>query len=215
MGREDLPMPWKETCAMNERLGFVFEVERGERTMSELCRVFGISRKTGYKILARYRQLGADGLADRSRAPRTHPNAVSKDTAAAIVRLRRRFRDWGAVKLLDWLERHQPHLQLPAPSTAAELLKRHGLVKARARKRHSTPYGAPFVQATAANDLWSADFKGQCRLGNGQLCYPLTFSDAASRFPRIWPARSHSHRQRPTLRLDRSGRLVAAVAVVD
>ena len=175
-------MPWKETCAMNERLGFVLEVERGERTVSELCRVFGISRKTGHKMLARYRELGPAGLADQSRAPHTHPNATSEQSAAEIVRLRRRFPDWGPVKLLDWLERHKPHLVLPAPCTAAELLKREGLVKPRSRKRRATPYGAPFVQASAPNDLWSADFKGQFRLGNGQLCYPLTLSDAASRF---------------------------------
>jgi transposase InsO family protein len=175
-------MSWKDTCAMKERLGFVLEVERGERTVSELCRVFGISRKTGYKMLGRYRELGAAGLEDLSRAPHTHPNAISKETAADVVRLRRRFPDWGPLKLLDWLERHKPHLALPAPCTAAELLKREGLVKARARKRHSTPYGAPFVHATAANDLWSADFKGQFRMGNGELCYPLTLSDGASRF---------------------------------
>jgi putative transposase len=175
-------MSWKDTCAMKERLAFVLEVERGERTVSELCRVFGVSRKTGYKMLGRYRESGAVGLEDLSRAPHTHPNAMSQQTAAEIVRLRRHFPDWGAVKLLDWLERHKPHLALPAPCTAAELLKREGLVKARACKRHSTPYGAPFVQATAANDLWGADFKGQFRMGNGALCYPLTLSDGASRF---------------------------------
>lgn len=175
-------MTWKETCAMNERLGFVLEVEQTERSVSELCRVFGISRKTGYKFLERYRQFGPAGLEERSRAPHTHPNAMSKETAAQIVRLRQRFPDWGPVKLLDWLERHKPHLALPASCTAAELLKREGLVKPRARKRHSTPYGAPLVQAVAPNDLWSADFKGQFRMSNGQLCYPLTLSDATSRF---------------------------------
>jgi putative transposase len=175
-------MPWKETCAMNERLGFVLEVERGERTMSELCRVFGVSRKTGYKMLARYRQFGPAGVEERSRAPHTHPNAMSEQTAAEIVRLRRRFPDWGPLKLLDWLERHPPARVLPAPCTVAELLKREGLVKPRVRKRRATPYGAPFVQAVAPNDLWSADFKGQFRMGNGALCYPLTLSDSASRF---------------------------------
>ena len=167
---------------MNERLGFVCEVERGERTVSELCRVFGVSRKTGYKWLERYRELGEPGLEERSRATHTHPNAMSKEAAAEIVRLRRRYPDWGPVKLLDWLERRKPDVVLPAACTAAELLKREGLVKARARKRHSTPYGAPFVQAVAPNDLWSADFKGQFRMGNGELCYPLTLSDGASRY---------------------------------
>ena len=175
-------MPWRQTCSMNERLGFVCEVERGERTVSELCRVFGVSRKTGYKWLERYRELGEPGLEERSRATHTHPNAMSKEAAAEIVRLRRRYPDWGPVKLLDWLERRKPDVVLPAACTAAELLKREGLVKARARKRHSTPYGAPFVQAVAPNDLWSADFKGQFRMGNGELCYPLTLSDGASRY---------------------------------
>lgn len=175
-------MAWKATCPMNERLGFVLEVERGERTVSELCRVFGVSRKTGYKFIERYREFGPAGLDDRSRAPHTHPHAMSTQAAAEIVRLRRRYPDWGPLKLLDWLERYQPDLALPAPCTAAELLKREGLVKTRKRKRHSTPYGAPFVQAVAPNDLWSADFKGQFRMGNGELCYPLTLSDGASRF---------------------------------
>jgi len=175
-------MTWKATDPMNERLGFVVEVERGERTMSELCRVFTVSRKTGYKWLARYRELGAVGLEERSPAPHHHANAMNPRTAVEIVRLRRRFPDWGPLKLLDWLERRRPELALPAPCTAAELLKREGLVKSRARKRHSTPYGAPFVQAVAPNDLWSADFKGQFRMGNGQWCYPLTLSDQATRY---------------------------------
>jgi transposase InsO family protein len=175
-------MPWKETYAMNERLGFVLEVDRGERTVSELCRVFGISRKTGYKLLARYRQFGAEGLADRSRAPHSRPHAMSEATARALLRLRGRYRDWGPLKLLDWLERQRPELVLPSPSTVSELLKREGLVKPRARRRHSTPYGAPFVQASAANELWSVDFKGDFLTRHGQRCYPLTMSDAASRF---------------------------------
>lgn len=72
---------------------------------------------------------------------------MSQETATEIVRLRRRYPDWGPIKLLDWLERRRPELALPAPCTAAELLKREGLVKPRGRKRHSTPYGAPFVEA--------------------------------------------------------------------
>lgn len=175
-------MPWKETCAVNERLGFVLEVERGERTVSELCRVFGISRKTGYKFLERYRTHGESGLEERSRAPHHHPHAMSQETAMEILRVRRRHPDWGPLTVLDWIERRLPHLALPAPSTAAELLRRAGLVKARKRKRHATPYGAPFVQALAPNDLWGADFKGQFRMGNGELCYPLTLSDATSRY---------------------------------
>lgn len=175
-------MPWKETCAMKERLGFVLEVARGERTVSELCRVFGISRKTGYKWLNRYEELGEAGVEERSRAPHHRPQCMSEHSALEIIRVRRRHPDWGPVTVLDWLERRMPHLALPAASTVAELLKRAGLVKERKRKRHATPYGAPFVQAQAPNDLWSADFKGQFRMGNGELCYPFTLSDATSRY---------------------------------
>jgi len=175
-------MPWKETCAMNERLGFVLEFERGEETLSELCRRFGISRKTGYKFLARYHAEGAEGVRDRSRAPHQRADAVDPEAAERVIGLRQRYPDWGPRKLIDWLERKAPELRLPSASTAARLLKQAGLVKPRGRKRRATPYGAPFVTAVEPNDLWCIDFKGQWRMGNGRLCYPLTLSDAASRY---------------------------------
>ena len=101
-------MPWKETCAMNERLGFVCEVERGERTMSELCRVFGISRKTGYKWLERYRELGEAGLEELSRAPHHHPNAMSKETATEIIRVRGFTRTGGRIRCSTGLNDASP-----------------------------------------------------------------------------------------------------------
>ena len=175
-------MTWRHTDPMKERQAFVLEYERGERTMSELCRVFNVSRRTGYKLLARYREEGVSGLADRSRAPHHHANAVDPEVARQLLELRRRHADWGPVTLLSWLAPRVAGVKLPAASTVAELLRRHGLIKARARQRHSTPYGAPFVQAHAPNELWGADFKGQFRVHDGHLCYPLTISDAASRF---------------------------------
>ena len=175
-------MTWKETCPMKERVGFIVELQRGERTMSETCRIFGVSRKTGYKWLDRYQQFGAAGLEDQSRAPHAHPNAVAEDVKARLLQVRLRHPDWGPIKLLDWLALNEPQWCLPVASTVAALLGRHALVKLRRRHRRSVPYGAPFVQATAPNELWSADFKGQFRLGNGRLCYPLTISDGASRY---------------------------------
>lgn len=175
-------MSWRHTEPMKERLAFVAELERSERTMSELCRVFNVSRKTGHKWAARYREEGVTGLVEHSRAAHEHPNAMCPEVARRLLELRARHPDWGPLKLLDWLGPRAPELRLPAASTAAELLKRHGMIKVRARTRHSVPYGAPFVQAVAPNELWGADFKGQFRLGEGRLCYPLTLSDAASRF---------------------------------
>jgi putative transposase len=175
-------MSWRETCPMKERIGFVAELERGERTMTELCRVFGISRKTGHKWWTRYRQGGVPGLEDRSRAPHTRVQLVGEPVKAALLQLRERHPDWGPRTLLGWLARHRSELALPAASTAALLLKRHGLIKARRASRARTPYGAPFVVALAPNELWSADFKGQFRTGDGRYCYPLTVSDAYSRY---------------------------------
>lgn len=175
-------MSWKETCAMKERIGLMAELERDERTMSELCRVFGVSRKTGYKWWARYRQGGIPGLQDRSRAPLRRNDLVAEPVKAALLELRARHPDWGPQKLLDWMRLRRPDLPLPVASTVALLLARHGLVKPRAASRARTPYGAPFVVAVAPNELWSADFKGQFRTGDGRYCYPLTVSDAYSRF---------------------------------
>jgi len=175
-------MSWRETCAMKERIGLMTELERGERSMSELCQVFGISRKTGYKWSARYREHGIAGLEDQSRAPHTRPHVVGEPVKAALLELRARHPDWGPVKLLDWLRPRYPDLMLPVASTVALLLTRHGLVKPRPASRNRTPYGAPFVVAVAPNELWSADFKGQFRTGDGRYCYPLTISDAYSRF---------------------------------
>jgi len=175
-------MSWKETCAMKERIGFVAELERGERTMSELCRVFGVSRKTGYKWWDRYQQRGIAGLEDHSRAPLSRPYAVSEPVKAALLELRGRHPDWGPQKLLAWFALHRPGLALPAASTVASLLARRGLVKPRHPSRSRTPYGAPFVVAVAPNELWGADFKGQFRTVDRRYCYPLTVSDAYSRY---------------------------------
>jgi transposase InsO family protein len=167
---------------MQERLSFVQEVKRGTRSMSDLCRLFGISRKSGYKWLARYEEGGVSALSDRSRAAHMHPNAMDQTAAALLLALRARHPDWGPQKLLVYLARQQPRLPLPAISTVAALLKRHDLIKPRRARRRTAPYSAPFIQAGAPNELWSADFKGQFRLLDARYCYPLTISDSYSRY---------------------------------
>jgi transposase InsO family protein len=167
---------------MKEKFGLIAELERGERTMSELCRVLNVSRKTGYKWWARYREQGVAGLEERSRAPHHRVDRVSAEVVQALLELRAQHPDWGPCTLLSWLAMRRPQLARPAPSTVALLLARHGLVKPRRAHRRSVPYGAPFVTASAPNELWSADFKGQFRMGDGHYCYPLTMSDAYSRY---------------------------------
>jgi len=167
---------------MNEKLKFITTHQSGEYSMAELCRRFGISRKTGYKWICRYERTGISGLEEHSRAPHVHPNAVSLSQVRALLELKYRHSHWGPKKVHDWLLLNRPEHKWPAVSTISELYKRHGLVKPRRRRTRSVAHSQPFKEATASNVVWSADFKGQFRLGNGQWCYPLTMSDNHSRF---------------------------------
>ena len=175
-------MPWAETEPMKERMRFVTEAERGLYSMTELCERYGISRRTGYKWLDRYEASGPASLLERSRAPRHCPHRLDPGIAVAVTAARRAHPSWGPRKLLAWLEARRPDLVLPAASTAGDLLKRCGLVQGRRRRRQWAHPGAPTMATTAANDLWTTDFKGQFRTGDGQYCYPLTIADYESRY---------------------------------
>lgn len=134
-------MPWTETAPMNERMRFVTDWERDLYSMVELCERYGVSRKTGYKWIARYEHEGLDGLRERSRAPHHCPPRISADLAAAICTARRQHPTWGPEKILQWLQRRQRAFDVPATSTAGDLLARRGLVKRRRRRRHYTHPG--------------------------------------------------------------------------
>jgi putative transposase len=175
-------MPWKKTCAMDERVRFVADWLSGDFGKRELCEAYGISRPTGDKWIARYRQEGADGLKERSRAPRSHPNVVPEALRARIIEMKLAHQSFGPKKVTDRLRERHPQVAWPADSTAGEILKRAGLVKPRVRRRRAAPDPAPFGECVQPNYTWSADFKGDFRLGNGRRCYPLTISDNFSRY---------------------------------
>jgi len=175
-------MPWQETDPMNERLKFIAAHQSGLYSMSELCEHFGTSRKTGYKWLARYDEEGVDGLKDRSHAPRECPHRMEAAVEAALLSARRAHPTWGPRKLLPWLSRHRPELELPAASTAGDLLARHGLVELRSRRSRPKHPRTPLLDAEAPNQVWTADFKGEFRTRDGRYCYPLTVADAHTRF---------------------------------
>jgi transposase len=171
-------MPWKETCAMTERLRFVALADGGEETMAELCRQFGISRKSGYKLLARYAEEGVEGLRDRSHAALHHPHAVSEVVEQRIVALRTEHPSWGPRKLRARLQMLDSATAWPVASTIGEIVRRHGLVIPR-RRRMVTPADlSPFVSCAGPNDNWCIDFKGWFRTQDGRRCDPLTISDA-------------------------------------
>jgi transposase InsO family protein len=175
-------MPWKEVTAVNERMQFVARLKAGER-MSDLCREFGISRKTGYKFERRYEQHGPGGLYDFSRRPRRLARQVSPGIQTAILELKRERPTWGAAKIQEVLHRRNPQIELPVRSTIHDLLDRYGLVKKRSKRRRYHAY--PTLREDdikSPNQLWCADFKGQFRMRNAQYCYPLTVSDFHSRY---------------------------------
>ena len=175
-------MPWLETAPMEQRERFIRDERLALYTMTELCERYGISRKTGYKWLDRFDAGGRAGLSDRSRAPHQCPHRIADNVAQLICLARRQHPSWGPEKLLQWLEPRHPDVDLPAVSTAGDLLARKGLVKRRRRRRpHLHPGVVPAV-TTQPNDLWTADFKGQFRTRDGIYCYPLTIADQHTRF---------------------------------
>lgn len=175
-------MSWNETCTMKERIKFILSYEADLVSFSDLCKDFQVSRKTGYKWLKRYDTEGFKGLQNQSRAPLHHANQISEKIESMILEAKRKHPHWGPKKLINWLGQEYSHLEWPATSTAGDLLKRHGLVKARKRRIRTPPYTQPFELCEDPNDVWSIDYKGNFTLGNGQGCYPLTLTDNCSRY---------------------------------
>jgi transposase InsO family protein len=168
---------------VTERLKFIAAHASGLYGMTELCTRFGISRKTGYKRVARYQKDGVAGLEDRSHAPLHCPHRIRPEIEALLLEARRAHPSWGPKKLVVVLATRHPGLVLPAPSTVGELLKHQGLVVPRKRRVPRSPVARPpRREAETPNALWSIDFKGEFRMRDGQLCYPLTVQDVCTRF---------------------------------
>lgn len=173
-------MPWKECYPMDEKLRFIARLLDGEK-MAPLCREFGISRKTGYKIFERYKDSGIEGLSDRSRRPYRHANRLPFQIERLIVMLKQDYPSWGAPKIREKLAHRYPQVHCPAISTVHAVLDRHGLVCRKKRRRYK-PQGTPLQDAQKPNALWCADYKGEFMMGNRQYCYPLTITDYHSRY---------------------------------
>lgn len=166
---------------MDERRSFVRDHELGVFSMAELCRRFGVSRKTGYKWLRRHAEGGPGALASRSRRPHSSPHETKRQEVERIVDLRRKH-GWGAKKILRILERREPCVSWPARSTVEDILKREGLVMPRRRRVYPGHAPRPQTPMSAPNEVWTTDFKGEFRMGNGTYCYPLTVVDGYSRY---------------------------------
>jgi transposase InsO family protein len=176
-------MVWNEVCPLTEKMRFIAAWHEKEQNMTQLCQQFNISRKTGYKLIARYEEENIEGLKDRSRTPHNHPEQIDDLIVQIILKTKRRYPKWGPQKIKDWLDTEKSNQYWPAASTIGKIFKRNGLVEPR-KRRHRTPlYTKPFINCVAPNMVWSADYKGQFQLGlGGKYCYPLTISDNYSRY---------------------------------
>jgi transposase InsO family protein len=175
-------MPFMETCRMEERIQMLKDWDSGNWTIVELSKRYGISRATFYEWQSR-RESGDEGwFQDRSHAPQHCPHRTDEAVAQEVVALRRRYPHLGPRKLLAMLERQAPERRWPAASTIGDILKQAGLVKPARRRRRALDQERPFAVVAAANDEWSADFKGWFRTRDQRRIDPLTVKDSHSRF---------------------------------
>jgi len=174
-------MPWKKVEPMDQKIKLISQWKEGE-SITEICKDLGVSRKTAYKWINRYKDYEIDGLKDRSRAPHSHPNEVTLDVKNLLIAEKIKRPKWGPKKLIKRLEAEHPELNWPATSTAGSILDKSNLVQPRKKRKRVPPYTTPFVDCNNPNDVWSIDYKGQFPTGSKQICYPFTVTDNYSRF---------------------------------
>lgn len=183
-------MSWKVSDVVKERTKFIlrweerFDANEGRVNVSELCRMFGVTRQTGHTWINRYKsERTLDSLRDKSRRPLVSPTKVSDEIESLLVAARKQRPTWGARKLRHVLVQNYPGHEWPSPSCITTILTRNGLVEPR-KKRRKAPVIAriPFAKCDHANAVWCIDFKGKFRTRNGVWCHVLTIEDAYSRF---------------------------------
>ena len=176
-------MPWKDLRPMDERVLFVADYVRKIYSFSELRARYGVSRKTGYKWVDRYRREGVEGLGERSRRPQRQPTQLPYAMQRAIIELRgSRRTELGPKKIQVRLRERFPDQPAPSRTTIYNVLKRAGLIPPRHIRRRVAPAGGVVDGIKVPNGLWSADYKGQFLTGDRRWCYPLTVMDHASRY---------------------------------
>jgi len=175
-------MPWKEMSPMEQRQRAVMKVRNEHYSVTTVARSFGVSRKTLYKWLTIYHEQGIAALADRSRAPHSHPNQTAESVVEEIIGAKLDHPTWGPKKLIAYLAGRNPGSIYPAASTAGDWLKRYNMVKPRRVRRTVANYISPLLACEQPNDTWCIDFKGQFRTCDGKMCYPLTLTDHQTRY---------------------------------
>lgn len=211
-------MPWLTPALVFTRERFVLAALQRREPFTQLCRRFHITRTTGYKWLQRFRRLGRAGLRDRSRRPPVRPSPLVRRWQAAVRQMRLRHPTWGPRKLRARLRRLHPRVRLPSPRTLARWLRQLQLLPRRPRRQRQGPELPPRPRTVArvANAVWTLDFKGWFRTGDGTRVEPLTVRDRKSRFLldlRLLPNQSDGPVRRALTRLFRRHGLPRVIQV--
>jgi transposase len=181
-------MPWKETTTMEQKVEFICEWRTQKYSITDLCKVFNISRPTAYKLINRFQNEGLEGLVEQSRTPRVHPNKTSEAIEEKIIQIKEKYARWGAKKIRRLLFNECCKDDVPSVVTVHKVLKQHGFVKPQKRLRRVKPV-FPIFDPQECNEVWSADYKGKFLMGNKIYCHPLTIADSKSRF--LFTAKGH------------------------
>lgn len=174
-------MPWRAATAVSERHLFIELFLERLYSVTDLCVRFNVSRTTGHKWIREFKGGGFPALEEKSRRPHTSPSQTSTEVEALLLDERRRHPIWGPKKILPRLKERYRRADWPALSTASAIFKRHGLVRPKRRRTKHPHPGAPSTVAEAANELWTADFKGDFKTRDGSRVFPLTVADQFSR----------------------------------
>lgn len=175
-------MPWKELKPMDQKIQMISDWQTKQLNITDISYKYGISRKTVYKWLNRYEQIGIDGLKDFSRKPNISPHQTPEEIIELIIKEKLKNRKRGPKKICVQLKKQYPVINIPTPSTIGHWLDKNGLVEMRKRRLRVPPYTQPFIECKSPNSVWSADFKGQFYTGDDKVCYPFTLSDNYSRY---------------------------------
>ena len=168
-------MPWQERQVKVLREEFIRAVLARQQSMSAICRDYGISRKTGYKWLERFREEGQ--LEEHSREPHQQPTKTRAEIEDLVLKIRNQYPCWGARKIESYLQRKGE--DPPSYGTIHRIIKQHDLITQEASQK-----SRPFVrfERETSNELWQTDFKGEFQMGNATWCFPLTILDDHARF---------------------------------
>ena len=174
-------MSWQTKSVMEQKILFIKMWESGDYTMTSLCKRFNISRPTGYKLTKKYLSEAEGCLRVNSRAPISTPHKTPKIVEDAVVRIRKKYPNWGARKLKVLLEKQFRKQKIPSETTINAILKRNDLITAKRRRNPKEGKLYPKFDPALPNEIWSADYKGKFKIGNKRYCWPLTICDSNSR----------------------------------